>query len=496
MQPGKMGDEAWAVPSQGQLCEAVPIPMYLHDDQGQILDVNQAACEQLGYSRSELQALRLWDLEHGLSKPQMLDVWHRLQKQGSLCVPGIHRRKNGSTLPVDAHFSRLDQGSQASYLMLARDISEQCRAEGLLAIHVQVLHELFEHAPVAMAMIDAQGCLVRCNPSFSRLLGCAEAELVGCQHLQLLHPDDHQVNVLLQDALAQPHTSEYMVSVRYMHRGGHALAVHEHVTAWNTPGLSFMAVLMAWPLPGQPDHGVALTTVLDNPWPAIRKITEAIVHELNQPLNSVAMFAAAGLRLLQKGEVAAARLIPCLEGLIEQSRRAVLCAGQFGLYLPQADDAVHSFSLLEVLRHLEIGRQQHPHLQRLSFEWQTTGVDLRLAGSARTFLSVSLGLMQEMVLTATPIGLSGLEMRGSVQTAPDSGTVQVELELVSRSGHVTPSFLGQSPAWKVCRTAIEAHGGQLGFGLGEAGVLGVQFHWAKAGFDFGRDKGLASPFVA
>jgi PAS domain-containing protein len=56
--------------------------IYLHDLDGRILDVNQTACEQSGYSREECLSRTIFDLHRGnsetnLSKAEILQAWSR-----------------------------------------------------------------------------------------------------------------------------------------------------------------------------------------------------------------------------------------------------------------------------------------------------------------------------------------------------------------------------------------------------------------------------------
>jgi two-component system cell cycle sensor histidine kinase/response regulator CckA len=52
------------------------------------------------------------------------------------------------------------------------------------------LTELFDHAGIGMAAFDFTGRILRCNEAFQRIVGYPQAELVGLDPLELVHPDD------------------------------------------------------------------------------------------------------------------------------------------------------------------------------------------------------------------------------------------------------------------------------------------------------------------
>ena len=464
-------------------CEVFALPVYVHDEQGRIIDVNQPGCEQLGYTREECLALQIWDIEWNLSRADLQDIWQRLQKAGSMKVRGQHRRKDGSTLPVEVRIHRCNLQDEVRYVLLVQDITPQVNLETRLNILDQILREVFDHAPVSLAILDAKGRFVRCNRVFCRLLGYQEAELLEKAHDAYLHPDDIATALRLTEALGKPYSSEYLVTQRYIHRGGQALQVQELVLIWHTPDVSFKALLMAWPPETrvQPFHADAWTSDHLRPWVLARRITEEFVHGLSQPLNSLAMFATAGQMLLKRDEVPMDKVSRSLDGLVEQVARAQKMTSQFLAFLPAEDDDCHSFSVNEVVHLLERQKPDHEVLKRFPVHWNPEPGDLRLAGSAKTFRAVVTSLLQELALSSSSSG-NGPSLQVTIEMAQDPGQALFKIELFATEDRKNHRHLDETVTWAICRDAVEAHHGRLalGPGYGTADGHSACFTWPKS----------------
>lgn len=122
-----------------QACDAA----FVHDVDGRIVDVNDAACTTLGYSREELLRLRISDVEPTHTEENFA-FWRQLQVGSTDRFEGRQRRKDGSTLPVEIHVSVLDTGEGRHLLALVRDITERKRAEDLQQRRARE-HEVIAH---------------------------------------------------------------------------------------------------------------------------------------------------------------------------------------------------------------------------------------------------------------------------------------------------------------------------------------------------------------
>lgn len=72
----------------------------VHDFEGAILDVNEAVCESLGYSREELIGANLAMIDSNFDVNKIQSRMKRLVREGSIKFDGKHVRKNGELFDV------------------------------------------------------------------------------------------------------------------------------------------------------------------------------------------------------------------------------------------------------------------------------------------------------------------------------------------------------------------------------------------------------------
>lgn len=104
--------------------------IFIHDQEGNILDVNQAACDRLGYSYDEFRHMKTSDID---APDYASKFQERLQRQlmtGTLQdIRGMHVTRAGQQIPVHVNSRRIMFKGQVAILAVARDVRELQRAE-------------------------------------------------------------------------------------------------------------------------------------------------------------------------------------------------------------------------------------------------------------------------------------------------------------------------------------------------------------------------------
>ena len=106
--------------------------VFVHDFQGQFLDVNKWACESVGYSSAELLGMNVQDIEQDFSLEGAQRAWSEIQPDQLFTLYRTHRRKDGTTFPVEVRFGSFDLDGERRFLNLARNISRRLQAEETL----------------------------------------------------------------------------------------------------------------------------------------------------------------------------------------------------------------------------------------------------------------------------------------------------------------------------------------------------------------------------
>lgn len=112
-----------------RLVEQAADAVFVHDLNGNFLEVNEQACESLGYTREELLEMRVQDVEKNITPGNFVEIWEQGVEGSPVTVEGRHRRKDGSEFPVEVRVGALEGEEDTLILALARDITERKRIE-------------------------------------------------------------------------------------------------------------------------------------------------------------------------------------------------------------------------------------------------------------------------------------------------------------------------------------------------------------------------------
>ncbi len=136
------------------------------------LDVNERACFDLGYSRQELLAMGVPDIDPVVTGDMATKVAELLRQNGSAVVEGVHRRKDGSTFPVEVGLTRVPLDREY-VLAIARDLTERKQAEARLREYARVVESLEE----MIVVVDREFNYVIANRAFLRYRGIPNEQL-------------------------------------------------------------------------------------------------------------------------------------------------------------------------------------------------------------------------------------------------------------------------------------------------------------------------------
>ena len=152
-------------------------------DDARILMVNEQAARSLGYSKEELTAMSIFDIDPSVNHDNWGGIWQRLLDKGGLDVfETSHRRKDGRVFPVGISSNLLEWDGQPFSICFVQDITERKRAKQALENSEQRYRRLFNEAPVMYVITDnrEKDLYIRdVNKMFLDLLGYRRDEVLG-----------------------------------------------------------------------------------------------------------------------------------------------------------------------------------------------------------------------------------------------------------------------------------------------------------------------------
>jgi PAS domain S-box-containing protein len=109
---------------------------------GRILDANDTACDSLGYGCEQLLEVTIKDIEDSIADDNAWqDLVEQLKIKGDIIIQGSHKRKNGTTFPVEMSLKLVSQAKTDYIIAITRDITERKQAEEIQAELIQELKD-------------------------------------------------------------------------------------------------------------------------------------------------------------------------------------------------------------------------------------------------------------------------------------------------------------------------------------------------------------------
>jgi PAS domain S-box-containing protein len=143
-----------------------------------VIEFNDAACRQLGYTRKEFGGLRISDYEAS-ETPEETDLHvQRTRREGKAEFDTRHRTKTGEIRHVHVWTRTVDLDGRVVLHVIFRDITERKRTADALEESEANFKALFDTANVAILVMNAEVFLA-CNPRTEMLFGCRTEDIVG-----------------------------------------------------------------------------------------------------------------------------------------------------------------------------------------------------------------------------------------------------------------------------------------------------------------------------
>jgi PAS domain S-box-containing protein len=169
-----------------ELFENVTDPVFINDAQGRFLEVNDVACERLGYPRADLLRMTLSQTVDADQMPALRVAGAYIQKEKAAQFAMEMRTRLGVSIPFEINSSRIVYRGQPAFLSVARDLSMRKKMEETLVKTERLL---------AVGEM-ASGVAHNFNNLLQMIMGGAEAALVKLDAGRIRESRDAIENIL------------------------------------------------------------------------------------------------------------------------------------------------------------------------------------------------------------------------------------------------------------------------------------------------------------
>lgn len=186
-----------------RMLDEAPAAITIHDTKGQFLFSNRQSILVHGYaSEEEFLSVNLHDLDAPGSAALMAERFQQIAERGEAHFEVMHRRKDGSTFPLDVTARAIEWRGQQAVLSIALDITGRKQAEAALWRSGEVLRAVLDNIPVRVFWKDRDLNYLGCNLAFARdagfedperLAGLDDFALAWGEQAELYRRDDRKV---------------------------------------------------------------------------------------------------------------------------------------------------------------------------------------------------------------------------------------------------------------------------------------------------------------
>ena len=181
---------------------------------GHFREFNEAAHRQLGYSREEFAALRIFDVEAGESREETARHMKSIARDGGSDFETLHRTRHGAVRNVHVTARSMDiAGHGTLNCAVWRDITERRQAEEALRKSEARFKEIFETIEDLYYETDHEGIIVALSPSVQRLTGWSEGDLIG-KPATMVYVEEGSRGQLLRDLAEKGYVHDYQLILK------------------------------------------------------------------------------------------------------------------------------------------------------------------------------------------------------------------------------------------------------------------------------------------
>ncbi|MEX0646542.1 MAG: PAS domain S-box protein [Balneolaceae bacterium] len=181
-----------SVASYKALFDSIGDAIYIQDREGVFLEVNESVEKMYGYTKNEI----IGQTPAFLSAPGKVDM-KKTRELIDKAFDGIPqrfewwgKRKNGEIFPKEIHLNPGTYFGKKVVIAIARDISEQYEQQKILKQNELLFRQLFQNAPIGIALLDERKEVQMINAGFEDIFGYTFQDINGLPIDSIIAPEE------------------------------------------------------------------------------------------------------------------------------------------------------------------------------------------------------------------------------------------------------------------------------------------------------------------
>ncbi len=162
--------------------------IHVMDMQGNLIEANDAFCQMLGYTQTEIAGLNVADWNAQWSMEELREKFRSLSGK-STRFETVHRRKDGTLLNVEVSSTSVEIEGGNLFFASSRDITERKRAEEELKLSALLLNSTSD----SVFLLDLDGRFVFFNKAAWQSRGYTRDELMAMNVRELNAPESSKL---------------------------------------------------------------------------------------------------------------------------------------------------------------------------------------------------------------------------------------------------------------------------------------------------------------
>ncbi len=163
------------------------VKLMIDPESGAILEANEAACNYYGYSRREMETLKISDI-NALPPEEIHSEMQKAKREERLYFTFPHRLASGEIRNVEVYSGPVNLGEKTVLYSIIHDVTDRIEAEKRIRENEEKYKNLVEESFDGI-FIQKGPNIIFTNKRLNEMLGYEDGELIGRNHWLLYHPD-------------------------------------------------------------------------------------------------------------------------------------------------------------------------------------------------------------------------------------------------------------------------------------------------------------------